>query len=125
MFNSNKKLALIDYQDSYYYQQKRKKQRRKWLKLTLACVLVTTIVAVLVPLARAASINNELNAQAQTIKANGLIHGPQLIFDHPDDKHAIALPIDISASIEVNGLVAYARIKQVFINPYNLSLIHI
>ena len=122
MFNSNKKLALIDYQDSYYYQQKRKKQRRKWLKLTLACVLVTTIVAVLVPLARAASINNELNAQAQTIKANGLIHGPQLIFDHPDDKHAIALPIDISASIEVNGLVAYARIKQVFINPYNMSL---
>ncbi len=122
MFNSNKNLALIDYQDSYYYQQKRKKQRRKWLKLILACVLLATIVFVIMPLARAASINNALDIQAPLIKANGLIHGPQLIFDHPDHKHAVALPVDISANIEVNGLVAYAQIKQVFINPYNLAL---
>ena len=122
MFKSNKKLALIDYQDSYYYQQKRKKQRRRWLKLIVLVLLLSLLIAVIAPLVHANTINNEFNNQTQRIKDNDLIHGPQLVFNHPDELQNIALPLDISANIAVNGLVAYAQIKQVFINPYNLEL---
>tara|TARA_R110002124_G_scaffold124083_2_gene283059 strand:+ start:57392 stop:59578 length:2187 start_codon:yes stop_codon:yes gene_type:complete len=122
MFKSNKKLALIDYQDSYYYQQKRKKQRRRWLKLIVLVLLLSLLIAVIAPLVHANTINNEFNNQTQRVKDNDLIHGPQLVFNHPDELQNIALPLDISANIAVNGLVAYAQIKQVFINPYNLEL---
>ena len=121
MFKSNKKLALVDYQDSYYYLQKRKKQRRKWYKLIALGLLLTLLIIVIVPLARANTVNNAQENQTETTR-NGLIHGPQLVFNHPEQLQNIALPLDISADIEVNGLVAYAKIKQVFINPYNLEL---
>lgn len=121
MFKSNKKLALVDYQDSYYYLQKRKKQRRKWYKLIALGLLLSLLIIVIVPLARANTVNNAQENQTETA-SNGLIHGPQLVFNHPEQLQSIALPLDISADIEVNGLVAYAKIKQVFINPYNLEL---
>ena len=121
MFKSNKKLALVDYQDSYYYLQKRKKQRRKWYKLIALGLLLSLLIIVIVPLARANTVNNAQENQTETA-SNGLIHGPQLVFNHPEQLQNIALPLDISADIEVNGLVAYAKIKQVFINPYNLEL---
>ncbi|WP_077286874.1 marine proteobacterial sortase target protein [Cognaticolwellia aestuarii] len=121
MFKSNKKLALVDYQDSYYYLQKRKKQRRKWYKLIALGLLLSLLIVVIAPLARANTVNNAQENQTETA-SNGLIHGPQLVFNHPEQLQNIALPIDISADIEVNGLVAYAKIKQVFINPYNLEL---
>ncbi|ASP48684.1 marine proteobacterial sortase target protein [Cognaticolwellia beringensis] len=122
MFNSNKKLIFVDYQDSYFYQQKRKKQRRKWFKFILLLVLVTALTAVIVPLARANNLDNELGKQAAFSAKNGLIHGPQLIFLHPENTKKVALPIDITANIEINGLVAYTQIKQVFINPYDIEL---
>jgi len=122
MFNSNKKLTLIDYQHSYFYQQKRKNQRRKWFKYLLLLVLLAALTAVIVPLARANTLDNELTSQTPSTTENGLIHGPQLIFSHPDDSKRVALPVDITANIEVNGLVAYAQITQVFINPYNMAL---
>ncbi len=125
MFNSNKNLRLIDYQDSYFYQQKRKKARRKWLKAFLAITLLLILVAVVVPLAQSQNINNDLGS-AQLFNGdksgNSLIHGPQLLFNHPDKNKRVALPIDITADIEVSGLMAYTQIKQVFINPYNLEL---
>ena len=125
MFNSNKNLRLIDYQDSYFYQQKRKKARRKWLKAFLAIALLLVLVAVIVPLAQSQNINNELGS-AQLFNGekgeNGLIHGPQLLFNHPDKNKRVALPVDITADIEISGLMAYTQIKQVFINPYNIEL---
>lgn len=122
MFNSNKKLIFVDYQDSYFYQQKRKKQRRKWFKYLLLFVFLATLIVAIVPLTRANTLNSELNSQATSSSENGLIQGPQLIFTHPDNSKHVALPLDITLNIEVNGLVAYAQIKQVFINPYNIEL---
>ena len=122
MFNSNKKLIFVDYQDSYFYQQKRKKQRRKWFKYLLLFAFLATLIVAIVPLTRANSFNAELNSQATSSSESGLIQGPQLIFAHPDNSMHIALPLDITLNIEVNGLVAYAQIKQVFINPYNIEL---
>ena len=122
MFNSNKKLIFVDYQDSYFYQQKRKKQRRKWFKYLLLFAFLATLIVAIVPLTRANSFNAELNSQATSSSESGLIQGPQLIFAHPDNSKHIALPLDITLNIEVNGLVAYAQIKQVFINPYNIEL---
>ena len=122
MFNSNKKLIFVDYQDSYFYQQKRKKQRRKWFKYLLLFAFLATLIVAIVPLTRANSFDAELNSQATSSSESGLIQGPQLIFIHPDNSKQVALPLDITLNIEVNGLVAYAQIKQVFINPYNIEL---
>ena len=122
MFNSNKNLRLIDYQDSYFYQQKRKKQRRKWLKAFLVVMLFLLLVAVVVPLAQSQNINNELSTTSLKSNNNGLINGPQLLFNHPDKSKQVALPIDITADINISGLMTYATITQVFINPYDLEL---
>ena len=122
MFNSNKRLILNDYQDSYFYQQKRKKQRKKWFKLVFFILLLSILTAVIMPLAQADTINKEQNSTIDLHKSSSLIHGPQLLFNHPDANKRVALPIDIKANIEVNGLVAYAQITQVFINPYNIEL---
>jgi Ca-activated chloride channel family protein len=122
VFNSNKKLQLIDYQDSYFYQQKRKQQRRKWLKLALLIILFLLLIAVIVPLAQSKNINQKLESQTPLITERNLIRGPQLLFNHPDKTKRVALPIDITANVEISGLMAYAQIKQVFINPYNIEL---
>ena len=122
MFNSNKKLIFVDYQDSYFYQQKRKKQRRKWFKYLLLFAFLATLIVAIVPLTRANTFDAELNSQSTSSSESSLIQGPQLIFTHPDNSKHIALPLDITLNIEVNGLVAYAQIKQVFINPYNIEL---
>jgi len=121
MFNSNKKLTLIDYQHSYFYQQQRKKQRRKWCRVIMVLVLLAALSALIVPLVQASTDHHELGSQASSPK-NGLIHGPQLIFDHLDHPQEVALPVDLNANIEVNGLVAYVNVTQVFINPYKLTL---
>mgnify|MGYP007055210883 CR=1 FL=1 len=98
MFNSNKKLIFVDYQDSYFYQQKRKKQRRKWFKYLLLFAFLATLIVAIVPLTRANSFNAELNSQATSSSESGLIQGPQLIFAHPDNSMHIALPLDITVS---------------------------
>jgi Ca-activated chloride channel family protein len=130
VFNSYKKIQFIDYQDSYYYQQKRKKQRQKWLKLLLTMVVILLTVALL-PFVQAQNNNHKKNAvtpnhiennKIDAKKDNALIYGPQLVFNHPDKKNDIALPIDINANIEISGLIAYTQIKQVFVNPYNIEL---
>lgn len=122
MFNSDKSLRLIDYQDSYFYQQKRKKQRKKWLKVFLFMLLVIVLVAVIVPLAQSQNISDQQAHSGVSNKENGLIYGPQLVFNHPDKSQQTVLPVDITANIQVSGLMAYTQIKQVFVNPYNLEL---
>ncbi len=122
MFSSNKNLRLIDYQDSYFYQQKRKKRRQKWLKVTALLTLIIILVVIIVPLAQSQTLASAHKEQPTSSQGNGLINGPQLQFNHPDKSQRVALPIDITANIEINGLVAHTQIKQVFINPYDLEL---
>ncbi|MDG1750671.1 MAG: marine proteobacterial sortase target protein [Thalassotalea sp.] len=136
MFNSYKKIQFIDYQDSYYYQQKRKKQRKKWLKLILLTIVSFLLMVAILPLAQSQNINHQQNAFTSSYTENNtsvkhientLIYGPQLRFSHPDINHQnkinrIALPIDVNASIEISGLIAYTKIKQVFNNPYDIEL---
>jgi len=117
VFNSKKDLILVDYQDSYFYNQRRNKRRNKWFKL-LALILLL-IGAVLV-VSRAQS--NTLDAEKTTSLENPLIHGPQLLFNPPNPAQRVALPIDIKANIEINGLIAFAEVKQVFVNPYPIEL---
>ncbi|AZQ85086.1 marine proteobacterial sortase target protein [Colwellia sp. Arc7-635] len=137
MFNSNKKIILNDYQDSYFYRQKRSKKRIKFLKFILLFVILSVAIALIAPLTRAETVTNLFNnpiintnnaianeegTQGLLAVDNALIHGPQLIFDHPNGNKRVALPVDITANIEVSGLVAYAKIQQVFINPYDMAL---
>ena len=122
MFNSSKNLQIIDHQDSYYYQQKRKKTRLRRLKATFLVLLLLILLVVFMPLAHSQYINHLLDAEPLNPVENNLINSPQLIFNHPDKQNEIAFPIDIKVDIEINGLVAYAKINQVFINPYDLAL---
>jgi len=118
MFNSKKNLQLIDYQDSYYFRQQRKKRRNKWIKLSFILLLIVSLALVFAPFAK----SNEIDLEQQLKNGNALIHGPQLIFEHPNPAMAATFPVDIEAYIEVNGLVAYAEIKQIFINPHAVEL---
>jgi len=118
MFTSKKKLQLIDYQDSYYYRQQRNKRRNRWLKLSLLLLVIIVLAFVFVPFAQ----SSPLYLEKQIKNDNTLIQGPQLLFDHPNPAMRATLPIDIEANIEINGLVAYAEIKQTFINPHGIAL---
>jgi len=121
MFTSKKKLHLIDYQDSYYYRQQRKKRRNNWLKLSLILLLILSLVFLalfVVPFAQ----SSQLYIKEKIYSNNSLIHGPQLLFDHPNPAMRATLPVDIEANIEINGLVAYAEIKQTFVNPHFIAL---
>lgn len=127
MFNTNKKRQLIDYQNSYYYQKKRIKLRQKWLKGLLLLLVFTLLAVIIVPLAQSQNIHSNVDEQQlfnSTLpnKDNNLIYGPQLLFNQPNKATLTALPIDIRANIEVNGLLAHAQIKQVFVNPYDIPL---
>jgi Ca-activated chloride channel family protein len=129
VFNSYKKIQFIDYQDSYYYQHKRKKQRKKWLKIIVITVVILLLSVVILPLAQSQNIDHQQNAvifndnENKIAKTdNNLIYGPQLIFSHPDKNNNVAFPIDVNASIEISGLIAYTKIRQVFINPYDIEL---
>lgn len=131
MFNSYKKIQFIDYQDSYYYQQKRKNQRKKWLKLIVITVVMLLLTVVILPLAQSQNINHQPHGLTPSYKENynnnaktdnDLIDSPQLIFSHPDKKNNVAFPVDVNANIQISGLIAYTKIKQVFINPYDIEL---
>jgi Ca-activated chloride channel family protein len=118
MFTSKKNLRLIDYQDSYYYRQQRKKRRNKWLKLSLLFLLVFTLLIVIVPFAK----SNKYDLENTITTQSSFFHGPQLIFEHPNPSKRATLPVDIEANIQINGLVAFAEIKQTFINPHAIAL---
>lgn len=118
MFTSKKNLQLIDYQNSTYYRQQSKKRRYKWLKYSLILLLIIIVSLVLVPFAQ----SNPLYVKEQLQTDNVFIHGPALIFEHPNKAIRATLPIDIQTNIEINGLVAYVEINQTFINPYAIAL---
>ena len=128
MFTSKKNLQLIDYQNSNYCQQQRKKRRYKWLKISLLLLLIISLVLFFVPFAQ----SNQLYSNEQIKRDNALIHGPQILFINPEQSQSpdqspntimrATFPVDIEANIEINGLVAYAEIKQTFINPHAIAL---
>lgn len=120
MFTSKKNLRLIDYQDSYYYRQQRRKRRIQWLKLLLFIFIFALLALFLAPFAQ--SQPQHINEQKPNSRNNDYKQGPQLIFEHPNPAMAATFPVDIEANIEINGLVAYAEIKQTFINPHAVQL---
>jgi Ca-activated chloride channel family protein len=118
MFTSKKKLQLIDYQDSYHYRQQRNKRRNKWFKFSFLLLIIIVLAFIFIPFAQSSPFLFEKKVKND----NPLIQGPQLLFDHPNPAMRATLPIDIEANIEINGLVAYAEIKQTFINPHGIAL---
>lgn len=122
MLISKNNRQLIDYQNSYYCRQQRKKRRHKWLKISLLLLLVMSLALAFVPFAQ----SNQLNIEKPIKRDNAFIHGPQLLFSNSNKSSKSAMhatfPVDIEANIEINGLVAYAEIKQTFINPHAIAL---
>lgn len=122
MFTSKKNLQLIDYQDSYYCRQQRKKRRYKWLKILFLILLISALALFYIPFAQ----SNQLFLPKEIKRDNAFIQGPQILFHHQNESKNTAmrasLPIDIEANIEINGLVAYAEVKQTFINPHAIDL---
>ncbi|WP_448564941.1 marine proteobacterial sortase target protein [Thalassotalea ganghwensis] len=109
MTRAKKRDYFTDYRESYFYQQQRRKKRAIRFKALLMLLVLALFSGVLA-------------YASESIKQNNLIHGPQLVFDHPNPNMRSALPVDIQASIEINGLVAYTEIKQVFLNPYDITM---
>lgn len=123
MLLSKKNRQIIDCQDSYYFRKQQKKRRYKWLKLSALAFIITLLALFFAPFALSNPVNsNKANINESATRDNALISGPQLIFDHPHPAMRATLPIDIEANIEINGLVAYAEIKQTFINPHAIAL---
>lgn len=120
--------------DSYFYRRHRSVRRKKLFKrisfiLALGAIALALTVFV-VPLAYSSQVHVSNNLLMNTEEhlsnpnnvENPLVHSSQLLFDHLNPALRAALPIDIDAKIEINGLVAHAEIKQVFINPHDLVL---
>lgn len=126
MFTSKKNLQFIDYRNSNYCQQQRKKRRYKWLKISFILLLISSFAFLVIPFAQ----SNQLDLKKAPKHETPLTHGPQLLFvnpnkspnESPDPAMRTTFPIDIEANIEINGLVAYAEIKQTFINPHAIAL---
>jgi Ca-activated chloride channel family protein len=130
MFTSKKNLQIIEYQNSYYCRQQRKKRRYKWLKFSLLLVVIIALTLVIVPFAQ----SSQLYLSEETKRDNALINGPQLLFTNSNQlpnqssnqnlnpTMRATFPVDIEANIEINGLVAYAEIRQTFINPHAIAL---
>jgi len=126
----NKRQVLHD-GNSYFYRQQRKNERTRWFKLSflvLFTILVTAFIVVSVAQAKPmesvllSNTNNNSSNNISNSTSNLLINGPQLLFDHSDPTMRAALPVDIQTKIDINGLVAYTEIKQVFINPHAIAL---
>lgn len=134
MFTAKKNLQLIDYQDSYYCRQQRKKRRFRWLKISFLILLISALAVFFIPLAQ----SNQLFLPEEIKRNNAFISGPQILFLIPNTTPRessnegqsksqntampATLPVDVEANIEINGLVAYAEIKQTFINPHAIAL---
>jgi Ca-activated chloride channel family protein len=116
--------------NSYFYQQQRKKRRSRWFKFFLfILLLLLTALTIVVSVVQAKTleplndvINNSTPKMLNNNTKNPFINGPQLLFNHPDPSMRAALPVDMQASININGLVVYTEIKQVFINPHAIAL---
>lgn len=108
----------MDYRESYFYRKKRNNARKRKIKISFIVILLITIALFFIPKTLGKSLVNE----KKNPNENLYIRGPQLLFNHPNPQMRMALPLDIEANIEVNGLIAYAEIKQVFVNPHNIEL---
>ncbi|WP_181901504.1 marine proteobacterial sortase target protein [Thalassotalea euphylliae] len=53
---------------------------------------------------------------------NPYLLSPMLVFNHPDPKLRFASAVDTSIDVEINGLIAIAEFKQVFVNPHGIAL---
>ncbi len=118
MLIAKKNRQLIDYKNSYYCQLQRRKRRYKWLKFSLVLLVFVAFLFVLIPFAQ----SQQVHFENENNNKNPLIHGPQIHFKHPNITKGVTFPVDIQASIEINGLVAFAEIKQTFINPHPIAL---
>ncbi|NMP30020.1 marine proteobacterial sortase target protein [Thalassotalea sp. M1531] len=115
MINTKKNLQLLDYQGSYFYQKQRQKKRKIKLLVVILLLLFVALPLFLV---------NKVNAESSVkhVGNNPYQHGPQLSFNHPNPEMRMAVPVDMEANVEINGLIAYTELKQVFLNPHSLSL---
>ena len=109
MIRANKREIFTDYRESYFYRQQRRKRRSFRIKLLALFLLVAVFSAVLA----------KANEQAGE---NSLVFGPQLLFEHPDANMRAALPVDMAATVDINGLIAYTEVRQTFFNPFDIVM---
>ena len=130
MFTSKKNLQLIDYKDAYYCRQQRKKRRFLWLKISLLILIITALSLFFIPYAQ----STQVFLPEEIKRSNAFIQGPKIVFINPNQSPnqstnesqnsamQASYPVDIETNIEINGLVAFAEIKQTFINTHDIAL---
>lgn len=112
MFGVNRKVDVFNQQSSYFYYQHKKRKAKYRFRLLLALVLLTAGLATLAI----------AYAEQTTVHGNEHLFAPQLVLDDGHRQSLIAYPVNTSASVEVNGLIAYVEINQTFVNGENATL---
>lgn len=112
MFGVNRKVDVFNQQSSYFYYQYKKRKAKYRFRLLLVLVLLTAGLATLAI----------AYAEQTTVHGNEHLFVPQLVLDDGLRQSLIAYPVNTSASVEVNGLIAYVEINQTFVNVENATL---
>ncbi len=112
MFGVNRKVDVFNQQSSYFYYQHKKRKAKYRFRLLLVLALLATGLATLAI----------AYAEQTTAHGNEHLFAPQLVLDDGHRQSLIAYPVNTSASVEVNGLIAYVEINQTFVNVENATL---
>ena len=112
MFGVNRKVDVFNQQSSYFYYQHKKRKAKYRFRLLLVLALLATGLATLAI----------AYAEQTTAHGNEHLFAPQLVLDDGHRQSLIAYPVNTSASVEVNGLIAYIEINQTFVNVENATL---
>ncbi|REL25786.1 marine proteobacterial sortase target protein [Thalassotalea euphylliae] len=111
---------------SFFYANARRQRRKKRLKqLFIATVIaVVTFLAILYArqsMAAESSLSSNIGSKTRST-VNPYLLSPTLVFNHPDPQLRFATPVDTSIKVKVQGLIAYAEYRQLFINPHSVTL---
>ena len=116
---TNKTRDYLRPQQSFFFAQARRKRRYQRIRRLLFIMITGCLVLLLMLFTRQA-----MGAQGENVSllTNSYVNSPTLVFNHPDPKLRYASAVDTQIDVEVNGLIAIAEFKQVFVNPHGLTL---
>lgn len=119
---SGKSRDYIQTNGSYFYANARRQRRNRRLKQLFIATLIAAFTLLAILYARqsvAVESNSSINKSSAV---NPYLLSPTLVFNHPDPQLRFATPVDTRIDVKVQGLVAYAEFRQVFVNPHGITL---
>ncbi|WP_448551578.1 marine proteobacterial sortase target protein [Thalassotalea montiporae] len=116
---TNKTRDYLQPQQSFFFAQARRKRRYQRIRRFLIIAVMGCLVLLLILYTRQSMASQVQRNDGAT---NPYLLSPMLVFNHPDPKLRFASAVDTSIDVEINGLIAMAEFKQVFVNPHGIAL---